>query len=83
MLYGRISDIYSRKKVLLTMLAVFFLGNLASALSRNIGELLAFRAIVGIGGGGLSTVAQVIVSDVVPLRGVHDSLRLLLPSPAD
>lgn len=68
MLYGRISDIWSRKSVLLAMLFLFFIGNLVSALSRNFAELLVFRAIVGIGGGGLSTLGQVIVSDVVSLR---------------
>lgn len=68
MLYGRISDIWSRKSVLLTLMAIFFVGNLASALAKSFVQLLVFRAFVGIGGGGMGTIGQVIVSDVVSLR---------------
>ncbi|KAG9088057.1 hypothetical protein FS749_002457 [Ceratobasidium sp. UAMH 11750] len=68
MLYGRISDIWSRKSVLLALIAIFFLGNLASSLAQTFTQILVFRAIVGIGGGGIGTVGQIIVSDVVSLR---------------
>lgn len=68
LLYGRLSDIWSRKVVLLTGLAIFFLGSLASSLAESVLQLTIFRAFTGIGGGGLMTVAQLIVSDVVPLR---------------
>ncbi|KAG8718188.1 hypothetical protein FRC09_013041 [Ceratobasidium sp. 395] len=68
MLYGRISDIWSRKTVLLALIAIFFLGNLASSLAQTFTQLLVFRAIVGIGGGGIGTIGQIIVSDVVSLR---------------
>ncbi|PHH74771.1 hypothetical protein CDD82_4791 [Ophiocordyceps australis] len=66
--YGRLSDIWSRKVVLLTGLAIFFIGSLASSLAQSVLQLTIFRAFTGIGGGGLMTVAQLIVSDVVPLR---------------
>jgi len=49
-------------------LAIFFIGSLASSLARSVLQLTIFRAFTGIGGGGLMTVAQLIVSDVVPLR---------------
>ena len=68
LLYGRLSDIWSRKFVLLTGLLIFFVGSLAASLSQSAVQLILFRAITGIGGGGLMTVAQTIVSDVVPLR---------------
>lgn len=68
LLYGRLSDIWSRKYVLLALQLLFFLGSLASSLSQTAIQLIIFRAIAGIGGGGLMTVAQVIVSDVVSLR---------------
>ncbi|KAG8740675.1 hypothetical protein FRC10_004053 [Ceratobasidium sp. 414] len=68
MLYGRISDIWSRKSVLLGLIVIFFLGNLASSLAQTFTQILVFRAIVGIGGGGIGTVGQIIVSDVVSLR---------------
>ena len=68
LLYGRLSDIWSRKHVLYAGLALFFLGSLASSFSTSVVQLIVFRAISGIGGGGLMTVAQIIVSDVVSLR---------------
>jgi MFS family permease len=68
LLYGRLSDIWSRKVVLLAGLVIFFVGSLAASLAQTAAQLIAFRAITGVGGGGLMTVAQTIVSDVVPLR---------------
>ncbi|KAL4733517.1 major facilitator superfamily domain-containing protein [Aspergillus similis] len=68
LLYGRLSDIWSRKSVLFVGLAIFFIGSLASSLARSGTQLIVFRAFTGVGGGGLMTVAQMIVSDVVPLR---------------
>ncbi|KAF7327302.1 Efflux pump FUS6 [Mycena kentingensis (nom. inval.)] len=67
-LYGRLSDIWSRKSVLFALMAIFFVGNLASGFSTTLVQLLVFRAITGVGGGGISTIAQIIVSDVVSLR---------------
>ncbi|KAJ7082899.1 MFS drug transporter [Mycena belliarum] len=67
-LYGRLSDIWSRKTVLFALMFIFFIGNIASGFSRTFVQLLVFRAISGVGGGGLSTVAQIIVSDIVSLR---------------
>ena len=67
-MYGRLSDIWSRKIILLLGLAIFFIGSLASSLAQSVLQLTIFRAFTGIGGGGLMTVAQLIVSDVVPLR---------------
>ncbi|KAI1260514.1 major facilitator superfamily domain-containing protein [Xylariaceae sp. FL1019] len=68
LLYGRLSDIWSRKVILLVGLAIFFFGSLASSLAKTVTQLIVFRALTGVGGGGLMTVAQLIVSDVVPLR---------------
>ncbi|KAL4889841.1 major facilitator superfamily domain-containing protein [Aspergillus ambiguus] len=68
LLYGRLSDIWSRKLVLFVGLAIFFFGSLAASLAQTATQLIIFRAFTGVGGGGLMTVAQMIVSDVVPLR---------------
>ncbi|KAF2092062.1 putative MFS drug transporter [Saccharata proteae CBS 121410] len=68
LLYGRLSDIWSRKIILLTGIAIFFIGSLAASLAQSVIQLIIFRAFTGVGGGGLMTVAQMIVSDVVPLR---------------
>lgn len=67
-MYGRFSDIWSRKKVLLAGLFIFFVGSLAASLANTAPQLIAFRALTGVGGGGLMTIAQIIVSDVVSLR---------------
>lgn len=57
-----------RKQCLLTGLAIFFLGSLAASLAPNAISLIIFRAFCGIGGGGLMSIAQIIVGDVVQLR---------------
>lgn len=67
-MYGRLSDIWSRKVILMFGLAIFFLGSLAASLARTATQLIIFRCFTGLGGGGLMTVAQMVVSDVVPLR---------------
>ncbi|KAL2810903.1 major facilitator superfamily domain-containing protein [Aspergillus granulosus] len=68
LIYGRLSDIWSRKFVLFVGLGIFFFGSLAASLAQSATQLIVFRAFTGVGGGGLMTVAQMIVSDVVPLR---------------
>ncbi|OJJ06794.1 hypothetical protein ASPVEDRAFT_46143 [Aspergillus versicolor CBS 583.65] len=68
LIYGRLSDIWSRKFVLFVGLGIFFFGSLAASLAQTATQLIVFRAFTGVGGGGLMTVAQMIVSDVVPLR---------------
>jgi MFS family permease len=58
--YGRLSDIFGRKSVLLGSLVIFMLGSLACALSTSMIMLIIFRAIQGIGGGGILTLALII-----------------------
>ena len=68
LLYGRLSDVWSRKVLLVIGIAIFFFGSLAASLAQSAVQLIIFRAFTGVGGGGLMTVAQMIVSDIVPLR---------------
>ncbi|PPJ50779.1 hypothetical protein CBER1_07462 [Cercospora berteroae] len=68
LLYGRLSDIWSRKVILYIGLFIFFIGSLGASLAQTSIQLIVFRALTGIAGGGMMTVAQMIVSDVVPLR---------------
>jgi MFS family permease len=68
LLYGRLSDIWSRKVLLVIGIGIFFFGSLAASLAQSALQLIVFRAFTGVGGGGLMTVAQMIVSDIVPLR---------------
>lgn len=68
LLYGRISDIVGRKPLLLLLLVIFFIASLGASLAPNVATLIGFRAIAGVGAGGIMTIAQIIVSDVVSLR---------------
>jgi MFS family permease len=68
LLYGRLSDIWSRKILLIIGIVIFFFGSLAASLAQSGAQLIVFRAFTGVAGGGLMTVAQMIVSDIVPLR---------------
>lgn len=67
-LYGKLSDIYGRKACLLFAYSVFGLGCLLCGISRNMNYLIAARAFAGIGGGGMTTVASILMSDIVPIR---------------
>ncbi len=62
------SDIFGRKPALLFGYAVFGLGCLFCGLARNMNELIAARALAGVGGGGMTTVVSIMMSDIVPLR---------------
>ncbi|HEY7173595.1 MAG TPA: MDR family MFS transporter, partial [Micromonosporaceae bacterium] len=67
-LYGKISDLYGRRPVLLFAILTFMVGSLLAGLSQNMTELIVFRGIQGLGAGGLMTLAFTIVSDVVTPR---------------
>lgn len=66
--WGKVSDIWGRKPVLLIAVGIFWIGSLISALSKNIGQLIAGRAIQGGGGGGVIVLINIAVSDLVSLR---------------
>jgi len=65
-LYGKLSDQYGRKPVLNTAILIFLLGSVLSGVSRSLPELIIFRAIQGLGAGGLLPLAQIIIGDLVP-----------------
>ncbi|KAI9779414.1 MAG: hypothetical protein M1839_007379 [Geoglossum umbratile] len=67
-LYGKLSDIFGRKHALLFAYAVFGIGCLFCGIARDMNELIAARAFAGIGGGGMTTVVSILMSDIVPLR---------------
>ena len=67
-LAGKLGDLYGRKVVLQTALAVFLVGSVLCGLSQNMTELILFRAIQGLGGGGLMVTTQAAIGDVVPAR---------------
>jgi EmrB/QacA subfamily drug resistance transporter len=67
-LYGKLGDMYGRKPLFLAAILIFLAGSMLSGLSRSMGELIAFRALQGIGAGGLMVGAQAIIADIVPPR---------------
>ncbi|KAF8440003.1 major facilitator superfamily-domain-containing protein [Boletus edulis BED1] len=67
-LYGRFSDIFGRKPALCVAMGVYVLGSMAAGFSTSIIQLIIFRGFAGAGGGGIQSMAQIIVSDIVSLR---------------
>ena len=63
-IYGRLSDLYGRKAVLLFGIAVFLVGSVLCGLAWNMISLIAFRIVQGIGAGALVPVAQTVIADV-------------------
>jgi EmrB/QacA subfamily drug resistance transporter len=67
-LWGKLGDLYGRKSLFQLAIVIFLAGSMLSGLSQSMVELIAFRAIQGIGAGGLMVGAQAIMGDVVPAR---------------
>ena len=67
-LWGKLGDLYGRKTFFQAAIVIFLVGSALAGLSHTMLQLIAFRAVQGIGGGGLLTGAQTIVADVVPAR---------------
>ncbi|MFI6522024.1 MFS transporter [Spirillospora sp. NPDC050679] len=67
-LWGKLSDVFGRKLMFQSALLLFVVASIGAGLSQNMGELIAARAVQGLGVGGLSALAQVILGDVVPPR---------------
>lgn len=67
-IYGRLSDLYGRRPMLLAAVAIFMLGAGLAALSQSMAMLIAARVVQGLGGGGLRAVALAVVGDLYPPR---------------
>jgi MFS family permease len=67
-LYGRLSDIFGRKPVLLASIGCLIVGDILCGFARNITWLYVCRALSGVGGGGISSLVQITVSDLVSLK---------------
>jgi EmrB/QacA subfamily drug resistance transporter len=67
-LWGKLGDQYGRKFFFQAAIVIFLCGSALSGLSRSMTELIAFRAVQGLGGGGLMVGAQAIVGDIVSPR---------------
>jgi EmrB/QacA subfamily drug resistance transporter len=67
-IYGKLGDLYGRKRILQIGVVVFLLGSALCGLSRNMLQLILFRAIQGVGGGGLMVTTMAAIGDVIPPR---------------
>jgi EmrB/QacA subfamily drug resistance transporter len=67
-LYGKLSDIYGRKPMYMTAIGLFLTGSILAGMSHSMYELAAFRAIQGLGAGGLMSLALAIIADIVSPR---------------
>jgi EmrB/QacA subfamily drug resistance transporter len=67
-LYGKLGDLYGRKIVLQAAIVIFLVGSALCGISQNMTELIVFRAIQGLGGGGLFVITIAVVGDIIPPR---------------
>ncbi len=67
-LYGKLSDIFGRRALFFVAILVFMAGSLFCGAARSMGELIGFRALQGLGAGGLLVLAQAAIGDVVSPR---------------
>ena len=67
-LYGKLGDLYGRKKVLQSAILLFLLGSVLCGAAQSLTQLIVFRAIQGLGGGGLIVSTQAVIGDIVSPR---------------
>jgi len=67
-LWGKISDLYGRRIIFQITIVIFLIGSALCGLAQSMPQLILFRAIQGIGGGGLMAIAFAIIGDVIPAR---------------
>ncbi|WP_309094082.1 MDR family MFS transporter [Streptomyces sp.] len=67
-LWGKLGDQYGRKRLFQTAIVIFLLGSALCGVAQDMAQLIAFRAVQGLGGGGLIVLSMAIVGDLVPPR---------------
>src|SRR3954464_4200369 len=67
-LYGKFGDLYGRKPTLQIAIVIFLIGSILCGLAQNMPQLIAFRALQGLGAGGLLTTTIAVVGDIIPPR---------------
>ncbi|KAJ7647982.1 major facilitator superfamily domain-containing protein, partial [Roridomyces roridus] len=74
--YGKLSDVFGRKRILYPSIMIFLIGSALCGAARTMNWLILSRALQGVGGGGILQLVQTVISDIVPLevRGTYGSL---------
>lgn len=67
-IYGKLSDVYGRKPIILWAIGMFIIGSIVAGAANSMSTIIGGRVIQGFGGGGISGLCNIIVSDMVPLR---------------
>ncbi|MFD7995368.1 MDR family MFS transporter [Streptomyces mexicanus] len=67
-LWGKLGDMYGRKGAFMTSIVLFLVGSALSGMAQNMGELIGFRAVQGLGAGGLMVGVMAIIGDLIPPR---------------
>ena len=67
-LYGKLGDLYGRKRILIVAISIFLVASAACGAAQTMNQLLAARFVQGLGGGGLATLAMAAIADIVPAR---------------
>jgi len=67
-LYGKFGDLYGRKPTLQVAIVIFLIGSILCGIAQNMPQLIAFRALQGLGAGGLITTTIAVVGDIIPPR---------------
>ncbi len=67
-IWGKVSDLYGRKKIFQLTIIIFLIGSIFSGAAQSMAMLIGMRAVQGIGGGGLMAIALAIIGDVIPPR---------------
>ncbi|WP_030290946.1 MDR family MFS transporter [Streptomyces katrae] len=67
-IWGKLGDMYGRKGSFLTSIVIFLIGSVLSGMAQDMGQLIGFRAIQGLGAGGLMVGVMAIIGDLIPPR---------------
>ncbi|WP_307544671.1 MDR family MFS transporter [Streptomyces sp. V3I8] len=67
-IWGKLGDMYGRKGVFMTSIVLFLIGSVLSGMAQDMGQLIGFRAVQGLGAGGLMVGVMAIIGDLIPPR---------------
>ena len=81
-LWGKLGDQYGRKRLFQTAIVIFLIGSALCGMAQNMPQLIGFRALQGLGGGGLMVLSMAIVGDIVPPRERGSTRACSVPSSA-